>query len=201
MYSEIFGSDNYQKLQQYCENLISWNRKISLTSIPDDKIFEKLIAPSAWLGLQYSKEDIGLVADFGCGPGIPGVPMAIVDQKNRYLLLDSTQKKIKVAKNSLAIPGLVGKTEVEAKAIRIERKTDIGKVDRLVSRAAGDMTSVAKLWKNKVKRGGIADFFKGNDVDVEIKELLSNFPGVSVKKLEVPTWFDGLIIVRIRGLF
>lgn len=200
-YKELFSPVTLCRLERLAEELAKWNKKFSLTKVRDDKMLDRLIAPSAWLGLEYGREDIGLVADFGCGPGIPGLPMAIADGRNRYLLIDSNSKKTRFIDHCIKVVGLVNKDLAQAKSVRVTKKTPIGPVDRLVTRAAGSMLEVIELWQGKVKPGGAADFFKGLDAEREIDELLASRPEAQVERLAVPEWFEDLTVTRVRGVF
>lgn len=187
-----------EKLELYTAELIKWNRRFSFTSVPDDRVFIDLIAPSAWLGAMYGQEDIGVVADFGTGPGLPGVPMAIADGKNRYLLVDSAGKKTGFIRHCVRLLGLVNITVMET---RLSAETKIEPVDRLVSRAAGEMAQVVSLWNGKIKPGALADFFKGSDLKEETQGIQLQNPAVKVETLETPDWFGGLKVARVRGAF
>jgi len=190
------------KLEGFRDELVRWNKKFSLTKVHDDLIFEKLIAPSAWLGARYAKENVGLVADFGCGPGIPGMPMSIADVNNRYLLVDSNGKKMGFVRHCVKVLKIVDGSRVEARVARITRETRLEQpVDRLVTRAAGDMKIVLKLWQGKAKPGAVADFFKGIDAGREIEDLKEAMPHAETEYLDTPDWFGELKIVRVRGAF
>ncbi len=200
-YIETYGEKTYQKLIKFKDELVKWNKKFSLTSVPDDQIFDKLIAPSAWLGREYARESVGIVADYGTGPGIPGAVMAIVDKKNQYSLYDSNQKKIGFIRHCLSIPEITDKNDAKAFALRVTPELQIEPVDRLVTRATGDMKQVIGLWQGKVRQGGVADFFKGEDAEEEIEALIKSYPAATHQILESPHWFGKLRIVRIGSVF
>lgn len=202
LYKEVFPPALLCKLQKFSEELARWNRKFSFTKAHDDQIFEKLVAPSAWLGMRYAEEGkIGLVADFGCGPGIPGLPMAMADIGDRYLLIDANSKKIRFVKHCVAVLGLASAERVETRQVRLTGATPMAPVDRLVTRAAGDMLSVIGLWEGKVKPGGAADFFKGTDAREEAEALLAARPGARIERIKTPDWFKNLSVVRVHGVF
>ena len=91
-------------------------QKVFVYLDPRSGDFWPLIAPSAWLGKIYSQENIGRVADFGSGPGIPGLVMALVDSNNEYLLIESSGKKVGFMRN--VISGLsLGNVKVLSKAV------------------------------------------------------------------------------------
>lgn len=197
-FSSLFGDEPYRKLATYCDIIVKWNCGIALTSVPENEIIQKLIAPSAWLGMSYAKEEIGVVADFGSGPGIPGIPMAIMDPKNHYLLVESVGKKSEFIRYCIGALGL-DRERVRPLNIRLTGASQIGPVNRLVSRAAGEMLETLELWKGKTARGAVADFFKGADAEREFERLRARYPSVAMEKLETPDWFENLRIVRVAG--
>ncbi len=185
------------RLEKFQERLITWNRKFSLTSVPDHEIFEKLIAPSAWLGIEYSREDIGHVIDFGTGPGVPGVPMALADERNNYLLIDSNSKKIGFIRNVMTAGGSRA-DNVDLRRVRIRGGAWDKPVDRVVTRGAGSMKLIVGLMRGKIKPGGYIDFFKGFRIREELDEVREAYPAVKTDVLDTPDWPGGLMIVRVR---
>ena len=151
-----FTSDELEVLERYQSHIIKWNKKFSFTSIPDQEIFERLVAPSAWLGKVYAQEDIGLVVDFGSGPGIPGLVMALIDRNNEYLLIESSGKKAGFMRNVISALSLAN---VEVLDKRFTLSSQIEPVNRIVSRAAGEISEVLKLFSGKAETGASADFF------------------------------------------
>lgn len=195
-FTSLFGATAYQKLTAYVDIIAKWNRKISLTSVPDSEVMQKLIAPSAWLGMLYANEDIGVVADFGSGPGIPGIPMAIMDTRNRYLLVESGGKKCEFIRYCIGALGL-DRERVRPLNIRLSATSNVEPVNRLVSRAAGEMLETLELWKGKTAPGAAYDFFKGTDAGEEFKRLNEKYPQAAMETLETPEWFENLKIARV----
>lgn len=195
-FKEVFV-DHYSRLCKFEKALIDWNKKFSFTSVPDAEIFERLIAPSAWLGMRYATEDIGTVADFGCGAGIPGAVMAIVDRRNKYLMLDSNRKKIGFIKHCLTIDGLYEREMVNPMAIRVATDTELPQINRLVSRAAGSMAEVMGLFHVKQSAGIVGTFFKGSDAEKETEELIVRYPDAKVETLSTPDWFCDLKLLQV----
>ncbi|VAX24993.1 hypothetical protein MNBD_NITROSPINAE04-2300 [hydrothermal vent metagenome] len=194
---QAFPPELLEKLIVMRDRLVAWNRKFALTSVADDEIFDRLIAPSAWLGSRYGMEEVGAIADFGSGPGVPGLAMALADHRNRYILIDSSQKKIGFIKHCLTVKDLYQANNVEARLSRVEPGEYKEKFDRVVTRATGSMLSTIKLWEGKVKESGAFDFFKGSGVDAEIEELEAAIPTARVEELKTPGWFGHLKILRV----
>jgi 16S rRNA (guanine527-N7)-methyltransferase len=195
-YSSLFGDEAYRRLAAYADIIVKWNRKISLTSVPDHEIMQKLIAPSAWLGMLYSSETIGLVADFGSGPGIPGIPMAIMDTNNRYLMVESVGKKCEFIRYCATALGL-DRGKAAPLNIRLTSASQVEPVNRLVSRAAGEMLETLELWRGKTAEGAVYDFFKGADILEEFARLKEKHPQAAMETLETPGWFESLKIARV----
>jgi 16S rRNA (guanine527-N7)-methyltransferase len=195
-FASLFGDVAYGKLVAYADILAKWNRKISLTSVPDNEVMRRLIAPSAWLGMSYASEEIGVVADFGSGPGIPGIPMAIMDPNNRYLLIDSAGKKCEFIRYCVGALGL-DRQKVAPLNIRLGAASQVEPIGRLVTRAAGEMLETVELWKGKTVEGAAYDFFKGADAQEEFARLREKYPQAAMNTLETPDWFESLKIARV----
>jgi 16S rRNA (guanine527-N7)-methyltransferase len=195
-FASLFGDVAYRRLVAYADVLVKWNRKISLTSVPDNEVMRKLIAPSAWLGMSYAGENIGVVADFGSGPGIPGIPMAIMDTDNDYLMVESSGKKCEFIRYCIGALGL-DRQKVSPLNIRLTSASQVGPVGRLVSRAAGEMLETLELWKGKTAEGAVYDFFKGADAQGEFARLREKHPQAAMEMLETPDWFENLKIARV----
>ncbi len=80
------------QLIQYVELLNKWNKAYNLTSVrnPSDMLV-KHIMDSLMVG-EYLKGDNFI--DVGTGPGLPGIPLAILYPDKQFTLLDSLGKRI-----------------------------------------------------------------------------------------------------------
>lgn len=185
----------FERVVDFAATLVKWNRRFSFTSMPDGDVVDRLIAPSVWLGARYGEEFSGItVADFGTGVGIPGLVMGLVDEKNRYSLIDSAGKKISFIRQFVATRGLTDRVAVEECRWRPEMTEGRG-IDRVVSRAAGSISEVTALFP------GVSsfDFFKGGDAGEEMAAFAATSPDASATLLTAPDWFGDLRVVRVRG--
>jgi len=195
-----FDSTDYDRLLKFQSKLAHWNRRISLTSIPDKDMLERLILPSAWLGVRYSEVDLGVIADFGTGAGIPGIPMAIIDSRNKYLLVDANAKKSAFVKACVADREINIHGNIEMRTIRVEEGEWAEKVNGVVTRGAGTMLETSRLWERKLNPPAFLDFFKGERADQEIENLLTHYSAAQFERIEVPVWFGNLKLIRIKGV-
>ena len=197
---DLFSKEQFQRLVEFQNTLINWNRNISLTSVPSEEIMRRLALPSAWLGKEYYRHNLGVVVDFGAGAGIPGIPMAICDERNRYVLIDSNKKKIEFIKACISSEEIGIKGNAQARAERIVKGKWKEKVNVVVTRGTGTILSILDIWADKIDKQGFIDIFKGEKLDLEVAEMLKKYPKAEYEKIPVPEWFDTLKLIRIKGI-
>lgn len=122
--------EQQQKLLDYVALLHKWNKVYNLTAICDPRqmvshhLLDSLaITPYLWPGRWL---------DAGCGAGLPGVVMAIVEPGWQLTLLDSNSKKTGFVQQAVIELGL---KNVIVKCARIEGFQSAEKFDGIVSRA------------------------------------------------------------------
>lgn len=80
------------QLIQYVEMLVKWNKAYNLTSVRDPSdMLVKHIMDSLMVGPCIQGERF---IDVGTGPGLPGIPLAILYPEKEFTLLDSLGKRI-----------------------------------------------------------------------------------------------------------
>ena len=85
-------SQQLEKLLTYLELLERWNKAYNLTAIRDPIQMVRLhLLDSLAIHpyIQAGKE----IIDVGTGPGLPGIPLAILNTNINFTLLDSNGKK------------------------------------------------------------------------------------------------------------
>lgn len=86
------SNEQISSLIQYVELLNKWNKAYNLTSIRDPKdMVIKHIMDSLMVGPLLDGESF---IDVGTGPGLPGIPLAILYPDRNFVLLDSLGKRI-----------------------------------------------------------------------------------------------------------
>lgn len=77
---------------QYVELLNKWNKAYNLTSVRDpSEMLVKHIMDSLMVGQVLKGKNF---IDVGTGPGLPGIPLAILYPERNFVLLDSLGKRI-----------------------------------------------------------------------------------------------------------
>ena len=148
----------------------SWNNKINLVSRKSINRFYTIhVLHSLAISKVVSFEDNAFVLDVGTGGGFPGIPLAILFPKTKFLLLDSISKKIKVVDNIISSINIKNiKTKVE----RVENFNQ--KFDFIISRAVTNMSNFINITNNNLKKDkkhqGIF-YLKGGELDDELKNI------------------------------
>lgn len=98
----------------------------------------------------------GTVLDLGCGPGLPGVPLAIADGTRQYVLLDRSEKKTRLVRHMLRRLHLPHVRCVVQEAGQFE-----GRHDTIITRAFGDLSCVVAASDHLLVPGGCLVLMQG----------------------------------------
>ena len=155
---------------KYMKILLEWNKKINLTAITEEKeIILKHFIDSISINKYIKKEKI--VMDIGTGAGFPGIPLKILNFNNKFILVDSLNKRInflKEVKKELNLNNLeLIHSRVEDLAKNLEYRENI---DIIVSRAVANLRILAEYMIPFLKIGGECICMKGPNIDNEIEE-------------------------------
>ena len=81
------------KFYEYMNLLLEWNEKINLTAITkQDEIILKHFVDCLTIQKYIVKNK--KIVDIGTGAGFPGIPLAIMNESNNFVLVDSLNKRI-----------------------------------------------------------------------------------------------------------
>ena len=180
-------------LVQYLELFIKWNKAYNLTAIRDpEEMFIKHIIDSLSITPFIKGESI---LDVGTGPGLPGIPMAIMFPTKHFSLLDSNGKKTRFlvqAKMSLVL------SNVDVFNVRVESLSNDKLFDQIMSRAFTALDNMVNLCKHLLTPGGEFLAMKGLIPKDEIAMVDSDYGIESISPLTVPGCMDQrhLIIVK-----
>lgn len=169
------------KLLDYVALLDKWNGTYNLTAIRDQhEMLERHIIDSLSIARFIDEDEI---LDVGTGPGLPGIPLAIVFPERRFTLLDSNIKKTRFltqAKISLHINNVTVAHE------RIEQ-FDSGKgYPLIVSRAFTSADNFAALCGPHLTEGGKLFAMKGSEAANESNLLQAPYRQSKFIQLDVP---------------
>ncbi|EKT61403.1 16S rRNA (guanine(527)-N(7))-methyltransferase RsmG [Providencia sneebia] len=170
-----------QQLVGYVELLAKWNNAYNLTSVRDPRqmlirhIMDSIVVNDRLKGSTF--------IDVGTGPGLPGVPLAIVRPDSHFVLLDSLGKRIRFLKQ---VQHELGLNNIEPIQARVEEyQTDIG-FDGVISRAFASLHDMLSWCHHLPNENGLFYALKGIVRDEELTELPSGFVVKSITELKVP---------------
>jgi len=171
-----------QLLIQYVELLHKWNKAYNLTSVRDpQQMLVKHIMDSLMVGEVLQGDNF---IDVGTGPGLPGIPLAILYPEKNFVLLDSLGKRITFLRQVVFQLKL---TNVQPIKARIEEYHVETPFDGVLSRAFSSLNDMVS-WCSHLITIEHGQFFalKGQYPTEELAQLPENIKLVSSHKIAVP---------------
>ena len=178
------STEAHQRLSDYLDLLLKWNRVYNLTAIRDRETMQTHHINDALAVLEYLpiERDLRLL-DVGSGGGIPGIPIAIARPDWHVTLVDSNQKKVAFltqAAIELRLPN------VRALATRIEDLQSDRPFDIVITRAFSDVATFGRLASPHVASDGMLVAMKGALPRAEIDALPAAIHVHATPSLTVP---------------
>ena len=169
-------------LIQYVELLNKWNKAYNLTSIRDPKdMVVKHIMDSLMVGPLLEGESF---IDVGTGPGLPGIPLAILYPERNFVLLDSLGKRITFLRQVVYQLKLNNVTPVKA---RVEGYHPEKPFDGVLSRAFSSLLDMVTWCDHLVTvEHGRFLALKGHYPNDEVAALPSNVSVAKSHTIAVP---------------
>ena len=169
-------------LIQYVELLHKWNKAYNLTSVRDpDEMLIKHIMDSLMVGEVLQGKNF---IDVGTGPGLPGIPLAILYPDRNFVLLDSLGKRITFLRQVVFQLKL---TNVQPVKSRVEEYQDETLFDGVLSRAFSSLNDMVNWCSHLVsKEQGLFFALKGQYPTNELANLPNNISLVAGHAIKVP---------------
>lgn len=172
-----------QKLLQYQDALVLWNKAYNLTAIRDPKeMLVKHLLDSLSVIAHLPQ---GRLLDVGTGGGMPGMLIALCQPERECVLLDSNGKKIRFLKQFIADMKL---SNVQAVQTRVEDAASIqalGHFDVVTSRAFASLSDFVAAAQPYLQPNSYIAAMKGLVPHAEIEQLSQQFTSQTIV-LNVP---------------
>ena len=169
------------QLVQLVELLHKWNKAYNLTSVRDpDAMLVKHILDSLVVSPHLHGERF---IDVGTGPGLPGLPLAIINPDKQFVLLDSLGKRINFIRQVIQELGLTNVTPVKSRVE--EYQPDVG-FDCVLSRAFASLEDMLSWCHHLPSEQGSFLALKGQYPEQELAQLPANIRLVASHELRVP---------------
>ncbi|MDN7127966.1 16S rRNA (guanine(527)-N(7))-methyltransferase RsmG [Pseudidiomarina sp. 1APR75-33.1] len=185
-----------QQLVRLVELLAKWNKAYNLTSVRDPEqmlsrhIVDSLVVLPFLSGHRF--------IDVGTGPGLPGLPLAIVQPEKEFVLLDSLGKRIRFIRQ---VCHELGINNVNAVQSRVENYDPETKFDGVISRAFASLNDMLNWCRHLPTADGQFYALKGVYPQAELDTLPAHYNVEKVVELKVPG-VDAerhLVIISTRG--
>ncbi|EGR0730252.1 16S rRNA (guanine(527)-N(7))-methyltransferase RsmG [Vibrio cholerae] len=186
-----------EQLVGYVQLLDKWNKAYNLTSVRDPMemlvkhILDSLVVSPHLVGERF--------IDVGTGPGLPGIPLAIMHPDKEFVLLDSLGKRIRFLKQVIHDLKINNVLPVQSRVEEFDHESGF---DGVLSRAFASMTDMVNWCQHLPKpNGGVFLALKGVRPDDEITLLPEWCSVTDIKALQVPE-LEGerhLVILSRKG--
>ena len=168
-------------LMQYLNLLVRWNKTYNLTAIRE---------PIAMIGLHLLDSlavhshitDKKRLIDVGTGPGLPGIPLAIMNPDKHFSLLDSAGKKTRFL--------FQVRTELELENVieinkRAEAYEPLEHYDTVLSRAFSSLSDMLDTCEHLLTTQGCFMAMKGRLSESELAGISSRYSVDEVCRLNI----------------
>ena len=185
----LLAQANIQVSEQQKDQLIElvnllnkWNKAYNLTSVRDPQemlvkhILDSLVVSPYLQGDRF--------IDVGTGPGLPGLPLAIINPDKQFVLLDSLGKRVSFIRNAVLKLRLTNVTPVLS---RVEEYHPEEKFDGVLSRAFASLKDMTEWCHHLLSSDGLFYALKGIYHQEEVQNLNDIFTVEKVVSLDVPT--------------
>lgn len=175
------ADDAVHRLLDYVALLHRWNRAVNLTAVrePAEMVTRHLLDSLAilpWL------RGPGLL-DAGTGPGLPGIPIAVVRPDLSVTLLDSNSKKVRFCRQAVMELGLANVMVVQA---RVEAFHPPALPATVTARAVADLPALVSATQHLLAGRAHLLAMKGGVPDDEVARVRTQGYDVAVHRLAVP---------------
>lgn len=169
------------KLLDYLNLLARWNKTYNLTAIRDPReMLIKHLLDSLAMHPYFTQNNL---ADLGTGPGLPGIPLAIIRPEAQISLVESNGKKTRFLREVVRQLGLPNIRVIESRA---EAFAEPEQYQAITARAMDRLSGILAVGGHLLRQDGVLLAMKGPSIDDEIAELPEKWQVLARHPLHVP---------------
>jgi 16S rRNA (guanine527-N7)-methyltransferase len=189
----VVTQQQQQQLINYVLLMHKWNKTYNLTSVRDPRqmvikhIIDSIVVAPFLENVCY--------IDVGTGPGLPGIPLAIMCPDKQFVLLDSLGKRVRFMKQ---VAYELKINNIQPVQSRVEDFVPDVKIDGVLSRAFASLKDMLHWCQHLVDSDGVFLALKGQLPTSELNELPLGFILQDTIKLNVPGLDGERHIVKIK---
>jgi 16S rRNA (guanine527-N7)-methyltransferase len=176
------SSQQLEQLLAYLEMLQRWNKAYNLTAIREPIQMVRLHLLDS-LAIHPYVQGIKHIIDVGTGPGLPGIPLAILNPDINFTLLDSNGKKTRFLFQAINDLSLANAKEINH---RVEKYQPEQSFDIVLSRAFSSISDMLTQCDHLVSDSGCFLAMKGKKPDSELSQITKDYKVVDLSQINVP---------------
>ena len=173
--------DEVRRLTAHLDLVDEWGARMNLTAIREraEQVTKHVLdSLSVRMYLRGTR-----IADVGSGAGFPGIPLAIVEPRRHFTLIESTGKKCRFLEH---VRDALGLDNVEIVQARAESHEPGVRYDTVIARAVGPVADLVRVAGPLVAGGGCLLAMKGRYPTDELAKKLNGWKVAGVHRLAVP---------------
>jgi 16S rRNA (guanine527-N7)-methyltransferase len=178
----LFATDQQRNLLlSYLLLLDKWNASFNLSGVVE---INSMVSRHLLDSLAINAHLQGSVfVDIGSGAGLPGIPLAILNPENHFILVDSNGKKARFLFQAKTELGLVN---IDVENCRIEHYQSTQQIDMVMCRAFSALGDAVSKSQHLLEKEGKFLAMKGRYPEDEIAALPNCFEISKTTKLQIP---------------
>ena len=176
------SSQQVEQLLAYLEMLQRWNKAYNLTAIREPIQMVRLHLLDS-LAIHPYVQGVKYIIDVGTGPGLPGIPLAILNPDTNFTLLDSNGKKTRFLFQAINDLSLANVKEINH---RVEKYQPEQSFDIVLSRAFSSISDMLTQCDHLVSDSGCFLAMKGKKPDSELSQITKDYKVVDLSHINVP---------------
>ena len=178
----LFATDQQLNLLlRYLLLLDKWNASFNLSGVVE---INSMVSRHLLDSLAINAHLQGSVfVDIGSGAGLPGIPLAILNPENHFILVDSNGKKTRFLFQAKTELGLAN---IDVENCRIEHYQSTQQIDMVMCRAFSALGDAVSKSQHLLEKEGKFLAMKGRYPEDEIAALPNCFEISKTTKLQIP---------------
>jgi len=176
------SSQQIEQLLNYLHMLQRWNKAYNLTAIREPSQMVRLHLLDS-LAINPFIQGVRHIIDVGTGPGLPGIPLAILNPEINFTLLDSNGKKTRFLFQAINDLSLANVKEINQ---RVETYQPEKSFDIVLSRAFSSISDMLAQCDHLVCDSGCFLAMKGKKPDSELSQITKDYKVVDLSQINVP---------------
>lgn len=181
------SDEQAEKLFDFYQTVLEYNKKVNLTSITDEKEFVIKHIIDSVSSDEFIEENAS-VCDIGAGAGFPSIPLKIIRPDVSFTLFDALKKRVDFLEFAINRLGLKNISAVHIRAEDGGRYSYRDTFDITVARAVGSTSTLLEYSVPLIKNGGLFINYKGADLSDAVSASSAE-KTLGVKKIKVKHFF------------